>query len=493
VHRRVGAVVSARAVLLPASRAAGIGVLAAGLNLAVAAGLVWRSSLAAVAIAVCAVLAAAAVGKVSPSILVYAALGTTLLVPWIGRSIPGTGSVQIFPADLIVVGALAVAWVRSTRIEGRVPIRFPAALAIPLLLLVPGIVLGVLRGNSRYGESVIGQPFRILFYAAVAAVVAGIAAQSFYRGLVAVFYAGTVLEAVIGALYLVTGRSQTNQVDLSTGGTRALALGSAIYLCGALILALMNLEHDRSAGGRVAHLVIAGLAIFGIVIAEGRTNFIALGLILPVLFLARRRILGVLASYLPLVAPLVAVAVIVLSFAAPKLGSSLFDRVANTSSSDINVVWRRDAVAATMNGFGSDELRGVGFGRSVSFTLRNEQRQYVTYTINGDPHNSYVWLLAGGGLLTLVPFIVLCLAFIADTLRRLRYLEGIPRLLATWALAFWVVFVVNAFAGPVLTRADFLLTIWTLMLIPAAVSPSGRLAHAERPWREPARADLIEA
>lgn len=474
------------------SRTTTVVALAAALNFAVAATLVWRPSVAAVAIAACALLAAAAVGRVSPLLLTLAALGTTLLIPFIGKSIPGTGSVKVFPADLIALGAVAIVWIRSTSVDRRAPIPFPRALVIPLLLLVPGVILGVMRGNSRYGESLLGQPFRILFYAAIVGAVAGISARSLYRGVVFVFYAGTVVEAVIGAIYLVTGRSQTDQVDLSTGGTRSLALGTAIYLCGALILALVNLEHDRSPARRSAHLAVAGLATFGIVIAQGRTNFIALGLILPVLFLARRKILGALAAFAPLLAPLVAVLVITLSFAAPHLGSTLVERVANTSSSDINVVWRRDAVAATLSGFGSDPVRGLGFGRTVTFTLKNAGHQDVKYTTSGDPHNSYAWLLAGGGLLVLVPFLLLCAAFIVDTLRRLRYLEGVSKVLATWALAFWVVFIVNAFAGPVLSRADFLLTIWTLMVIPAAVSPSGGHRQSVGMWQGEARPTLIE-
>jgi hypothetical protein len=254
---------------------------------------------------------------------------------------------------------------------------------------------------------------------------------------------------------------------------------------------LLNLEHDRAPMRRAVHLAIAGLATFGIVIAQGRTNFLALGLVLPILFLARRKIFGALAAYAPLLAPLVAVLVIVLSFAAPHLGSALVKRVANTSSSDINVVWRREAVNATLAGVRSDPVRGVGFGRNVTFTLKNPQRQLVSYTTNGDPHNSYAWLLAGGGLLALVPFLLLAAAFIVDTIRRLRYLEGIAKLLATWALAFWVVFLVNAFAGPVLSRPDFLLTIWTLMIIPAAVSSSGELRQSIGQGRGEVRPALI--
>jgi uncharacterized membrane protein YhaH (DUF805 family) len=352
-------------------------------------------------------------------------------------------------------------------------------------------VLGVLRGHDRYGESLVGQPFRLLLYAGIAGALAGISAQSLYRGIVAVFYAGAVVEACIGAIFLVTGRSQTDQVDLSTGGTRALALGTAIYLCGSLILALLNLEQDRAPGRRAVHIAVAGLSTFGIVIAQGRTNFLALGVILPILFLARRRILGALAAYAPLAAPLLAVTVIVLAIAVPTLGATLYERIFNTSSNDVNVIWRKDAAAATLKGVSADPVRGLGFGRTVIFTSQNLQHERFEYTIAGDPHNSYVWLYAGGGLFAIVPFVLLCLAFVADTIRRLRRLEGVARTVATWALCFWVVFIVNALAGPVISRSDFLLTIWTLMLLPAAVSASDGARQYLGRWPQGAREGLI--
>lgn len=459
---------------LPAlGRIAGVLAAAAVLNLAIAAALSRRPSLVVVAIAAAAVLVAAAVGLAGPRVLVLAALGTTLLLPvsFIGPPIPGTGSVKIYPSDLIVLVAVALSWIRSSRRDRSGPrMAFPPALIVPCLLLLLGLVLGVLRGHERYGESLVGQPFRLLLYAAIGGALVGITLESLYRGIVAVFYAGAVLEACIGAIFLATGRSQTDQVDLSTGGTRSLALGTAIYLCGSLILALLNLEHDRAPGRRVVHLAIAALSTFGIVIAQGRTNFIALGVILPVLFVARGRIVGALAAYAPLAAPLVAVVVIVLAIAMPKLGSTLYERVANTSSNDVNVIWRKDAANATLSGVSADPVRGLGFGRTVVFTSQNLQHQTFEYTIVGDPHNSYVWLYAGGGLLAIAPFLLLCLAFVVDTFRRLRRLDGVARTIAAWALAFWIVFMVNALAGPVVSRSDFLLTIWTLMLLPAAVS-----------------------
>jgi O-antigen ligase len=167
------------------------------------------------------------------------------------------------------------------------------------------------------------------------------------------------------------------------------------------------------------------------------------------------------------------------------------NRISDTTSNDINVVWRRDAVKATLQGFSSDPVRGVGFGRTVTFALQDKQ-QTLTFSTSGDPHNSYVWLLAGGGLLAFLPFAALCIAFVVDTLRRLRRLEGVAKLLATWALAFWTVFMVNAFAGPVLTSSEFLLTIWALMIIPVAVSPSVGSAQSQGRWRGEPRADLIE-
>jgi hypothetical protein len=211
----------------------------------------------------------------------------------------------------------------------------------------------------------------------------------------------------------------------------------------------------------------------------------------PVLLVARRRILGALAAYAALAAPLLAVTVIVLAIAAPALGSTLYGRVFNTSSSDVNVTWRKEASAATLSGVSADPVRGLGFGRTVSFTLQTPQRETFDYTITGDPHNSYVWLFAGGGLLAIVPFALLCLAFVVDTLRRLRKLEGVARTVAAWALAFWVVFMVNAVAGPVISRTDFLLTIWTLMLLPTAVSSSGAARQYLGRLPSAARVDLV--
>lgn len=467
---------------------------AALLNVAAAAALVGRPPLAATALVGGALLAAAAAVPHRAGLIALAALGTTLVVPlpFLGDPVPGTGGAQVFPPDLLVLAAIAAASIRSVgRDERRSSRAMPRALALPFLLLIPGVALAVLRGHTRYGESLVSQPLRLLAYAAIGGALVGVGTRMLYRGIVAVFYFGVVLEAGIGAVFLVTGRSQTDQTDLSTGGFRVLALGTAIYLCGGLLLALINLEGDTAPKRRILHLVVAALAVFGIAIAYGRANFAALAVVVPAVLLLRRRIFGVLASYAPLIIPCAVVAGLLLMLAAPRVVPTLGKRLFSTSGSDLNVVWREVAAKATLQGYSKDPVRGMGFGRSVTFSIQDQKLQTHTYTIAGDPHNSYVWLLAGGGLLVIVPLALLFLGYVYDTIRRIRRLDGVARTLAIWALAFWFVFVVNAFAGPVLSRPDFLLTIWTLMLIPAAVSPSGEGRHPVGRWRGADRADLM--
>ena len=79
---------------------------------------------------------------------------------------------------------------------------------------------------------------------------------------------------MLRALLLATGGSQTDQLTLSTGGTRILALGTATYLVGSLVCALLNLEQARERFYRqIGHAVIAVMALFGIIVAFGRTIY----------------------------------------------------------------------------------------------------------------------------------------------------------------------------------------------------------------------------
>ncbi len=150
------------------------------------------------------------------------------------------------------------------------------------------VLLGVLRGHDRYGTHFLSEPTRFLLYAGIAAAIADMEPRRAYRGIVLVFYVGTVWQLLEGAYYLATGRSQTGSVDLSTGGTRVLALSTAMYLAGALILALLNLDMDRGGRRTWLHLTVAMLAALGIVLSLGRTTFVALGALLPILAIVLR-------------------------------------------------------------------------------------------------------------------------------------------------------------------------------------------------------------
>jgi hypothetical protein len=126
-------------------------------------------------------------------------------------------------------------------------------------------------------------------------------------------------------------------------------------------------------------------------------------------------------------------------------------------------------------------LLGSGFGRPTSFLFEGR-----VYRLEGDPDNSYVYVLAGGGVLALGGLLLVMGVFAQDTLRRIRRASGFERALLIWALATWFVFMVNCLMAPYLPRPKLDLTIWTLMLIPAILAPYAG-ARAWPRWLIPAR------
>ena len=90
--------------------------------------------------------------------------------------------------------------------------------------------------------------------------------------------------------------------------------------------------------------------------------------------------------------------------------------------------------------------------------------------LSQDPHNSYLYLLSGGGLFTLVAYLLLILAAFVEAWRRFRSAATErERALIIWAAATLFIFLINALAEPVLTDPRLVLSIWTLMLISAVV------------------------
>ena len=397
--------------------------------------------------------------------LVFAALALAIAGGPLNGRLPGTGGTAVYPADVLVLLALAGYVLERLRTGSRERAGWPrtAVLSWPLALFAGALLIGVVRGHDRYGTSYVSQPTRMFIYVAIAGAIASLTPRRAHAGLVVIFYVGTVWQAIVGVYGLATGTSQTKSIDLSTGGTRALALSTAIYLAAALVLALLNLEIERSPRRRRLHLAIAGLATFGIVIAFGRTTFAALAVLIPILLLGLRHMRRRLLAYVPLLLPVVALLAALAVQLEPSLGSTLQERLTGRVSSDLSLIQRQRKFDAALAGIGDEPLLGLGFGRTVQFVAVDRSVR----SFSGDPENSYVYVLAGGGGLALGALIVLMGTFFVDSARRLLHARGTSYVLIAFGMSLAFVFFVNALTGPIFSDPTFMLTIWIAMLLPA--------------------------
>lgn len=387
-------------------------------------------------------------------------------LPYFSTPLPLSGSIRVFLADVLVLLALG-SWISSrlSRVQERNPVRLSSVFRLPLLALIVTVGIGIVVGNVRYGTSVVGEPLRILLYAAIALALTDLEPRSAWRAVTTVFYAGAIVQALWAIYYLATGGSQTKSDVLSTGGVRVLALSVAIYLTGSLVCALLNLERETRPGRQLLHAGVGGLALFGIIVSFGRTTYAAMALIIPVLLAARRYLRRTVFWLVPLALPPFIAALLLISSVAPTLLPTIEARLLGTSSSDSAVEWRVRAIEASLEGVEHDLLTGVGFGRENRFVANNE-----LVSFRGDPENSYVWILAGGGLLALGALLTLSVTFAVDCVRRIRHSVGHAQALVIWSLTTWIAFMINALTGPILADPEMLLTIWVLMALPSCVS-----------------------
>ena len=405
-------------------------------------------------------------------VLVGAALGLSLTIPPLQEPLPLSVPGSVYVTDLIVlasIGSWALGRFTTLRPE---PARWPRApvLGWPLLLLAGAVLSAAIRGHVEYGANIVGQPVRLVAYAAIGFALTDLDPDRLLRLVVGVYYAGAAWM-FLNALYLLaTGGHQTDQVGLSTGGARTLSLTVGICLTAALLLALLNFHLEDTSGRRVLHIVIAGLATFGIVLAFGRAVFLSLAVTAPLPLILSSRIRRGLVAWLPLCLPAFVLVTLLIPRAMPQLIPTLVDRVATAPSADVNVRWRQAAAAAVLEQARESPVVGAGFGRDSTFTFAGVRR-----TITQDPHNSYVYLLAGGGVLALGSFLLLVLVSLIDSVRRLLGARRPrERILIAWAVLALVVYMVNAAAEPVLSNPPMLLTIWTLILLPVCVEPGPR-------------------
>lgn len=451
------------------------GAAAVAANLAVAVALASGRAIAAIPLALLPILLLAFGWLLAghSAVLAYVALGLNFTgLTLLNEPLPLGGGIAIYATDVILLLAVG-AWIaerltRRNRPGERAPL--PLAISWPLLALTVFVILAVVQGHTRYGTGLFGQPVRLILYAGIAVALAGTAAPTLWRGITIVFYSGAVVQFLNALYHLAAGGSETDSLTLSTGGTRILALSTATYLVGSLVCALLNLERSGERFSRqIGHAVIAVIAFFGIIVAFGRTIYLAVAVILLALFLTRKALRHAVLLLLPLVLPALIVVILLIPVFAPTLTPTLTSRLGSPPASDINVEWRRRGREASLAGLDQHLLTGFGFGRPVRFVFLGRIQD-----VTGNPHNSYVYILTGGGVLALASLLAVMLAYVVDVLRRLRRAVGVEQMLLVWSLCTWFAFMVNAGVEPTLSTATQLMTIWILMIVPWVVPVRSR-------------------
>jgi hypothetical protein len=321
--------------------------------------------------------------------LVFAAFALPLSsAPRLRDPLPLPGSVSVYASDLIVVLALA-SWPLArvcTSAERVRRLRTPV-IGIPLALFALCLVPGILRGHERFGASLIGQPLRLVLYAGIAFALVSLTPRDAYRGLVAVFYAGAFWQAGLAVFSVATGRHPTSSYVLSTGGTRAVALSAAMFVSGALILALVNLDLDPVTRRRWLHLAVIPAAGFAIAASYGRTTFAALVLVLPALLLTLKGVRRSARRYWW--APALAVAAV--AAAGPWIGPTLVDRLTSNPLHDTTVRWRVAAIEASLAGMRSGDWKPVS-----PLDLKRERLENAGFELG-----TQGWHVQGGSISTI--------------------------------------------------------------------------------------------
>jgi O-antigen ligase len=411
------------------------------------------------------VVVAAALIASNRAILVFAVFAIDLsgITP-LRREIIGG---HVWAADLVLFAALmawAAAWL--IRPDGRRP-SWPRApiLGWPLLLLAVFVGVGVVRGHELWGLGYLSQPVRFVAYAGIAFAISDLTPRQAWNVLVAVFYTGAVVNAFAAMYYLATGTTQQEaSSSLSTGGTRVLALTTALYLTGGVVLALLNFEREQRVGRRLLHLLVGALALFGIVVSFGRGVTFALVAVLVALFLTRRRLRSATYAVAPLLLPLLVASMFFLVHNDPGFVPRVTTRLSTVSGNDASIRWRQAANRAIWAQVQENPSFGVGFGKGATFVVDRAR-----WDITQDPHDSYLFLWAGGGIVTLGSFLALFVVFLVDSWRRYRFQPELNRMLIAACVSIWFCFAADALTEPRLTQANSLLALWVLMLLPTTV------------------------
>ena len=277
--------------------------------------------------------------------------------PHMRSSISAPGNLSVFPSDILVLAAVVLWLVEKFISRQTTQAASSPLLRWPLLLFGLSLVPGVIRGHERYGEGLVGQPVRLVLYAAIGFALLRLRPRDVYFGLVGVLYAGTVWQLMLGGYSVASGSHLTGAYALSTGGTRVLSLGAGMYLAAAFLIALLNIEFDRGRR-RWLHFALAGLALVAEALTFGRTTYVALVLLIPVVFLTLRETRSFVLRKWPV---WVAFGLVVIAAAAltPSIGGTLVDRVSANPMNDSTVRWRIGSFEAALSGFRTGEWKAA--------------------------------------------------------------------------------------------------------------------------------------
>jgi O-antigen ligase len=277
--------------------------------------------------------------------------------PGARSSLSVPGGLSVFPSDLIVLAAVVLWAGEKLFARESIPLASSPLLRWPLLLFGLSLVPGIVRGHERYGESLVGQPVRLVLYGAIGLALLKLGSRDVYWGLVIVLYVGAVWQLTLAGYSIATGSHQTSAYLLSTGGSRVLSLGAGMYLAAAFLIALLNVEFDRGRR-RWLHLAVAGLALVAEALTFGRTTYIALGLLIPVVFLTLRETRSFVLRKWP-VWVVFGVAAVAAAALTPSVGTTVVDRVTANPLNDSTVRWRVGSFEAALAGFESGRWKAA--------------------------------------------------------------------------------------------------------------------------------------
>jgi O-antigen ligase len=385
-------------------------------------------------------------------------------LPFIGSPL-ATHPVNIYIPDVLVALAClhrAVGTFGRRQTPGRLTPSMRAALSLFLLALT----VGVFEGHAAYDTQFVSNATRLGLYSLFMLSTGTLTPAQLERGLRIGFYAGVVISALLGTYYLATGISQTTQSSLSTGGVRLIGLSAAMYAAGGMVMAMLSIVRTPPGASTKIHWSVLVLGLYLQVLSLGRATFIALAIVLPLIMLGSRagRRRGVLVVLL-----LLTLGAGITLFNTPPLPPQVatFERrIFNSTAQDPDIQWRAKAAAAELSGIGGHLFSGFGFGRVAYFTLDNT----FVPVLGGDPHDGFLYLLAGGGVLALGSFILVLAAAGGALFRRALRAPPDDMTVLLWAAGFLLIYVLNFATEPVLSQAQFMPTLWILLGIPFAAT-----------------------